>query len=89
MARDTEDMLVAGECDVKSYTFWAFWLRVGVSSKLLIPPSTFIFGVVINPLFPFFHLFLYFWPPMFNIHQAVAVQLDMGLIPPAEVNGER
>lgn len=85
MTRNAEDVLVAGERNVKSYTFWAFWLRISVSSKLLIPPSAFIFGDV---LFPFLHLLLYFWPPVFEIHKAVAVKFDMGLIPPAEVNGE-
>lgn len=88
MTRNAEDVFVAGECNVKSYTFWAFWLRICVSSKLLIPPSAFIIGVVSNLLFPFLHLLLYFWPPVFEIHKAVAVKLDMGLIAPAEVNGE-
>lgn len=72
MLRNTKDMAIAGESDIKSNTLWAARFRVGVAAKRFFPPSALVFSGV--SFFP-----LNFRAPMFQIQKTLMVDLHMCL----------
>lgn len=97
MLRDTKDMGVARERDVKRDGFRTARLGIGVSAKALVPPSALILALL------FFHLDLFFaflallgllfglldfLPPVLKIQESSLIELDLCLAVSLELNRE-
>ena len=87
----TKDVAVTREADVQSDRFWATGLGISVAAERLIPPCALIFGsrLVLLDLFTFGGLrLLNLSTPMFQVHEAAIVELDLCLAIPLELESE-